>query len=502
MNKLLILLFFSIFNLMSCDEKLIQKPQIGVFTFTDSAIDSSLSYLGPLIELFLDDNIKVVSLIFELHPNSFTYSRAFGLAKSICALKSLYKKPVIAYAEETLYDSAYVIAISADYVMTAPLCGLGHLGYSEIYVDKSEKLAAEGVIETPIKAGKYKYLKDPNFKFTEEDLSILRASVEENWQIIVQELLTLRPSLSDHKETWINGEIFGAKRSNAVENSFIDKMGDKFDLTDFALQLLKQNVNEESHPTEKFLTLKNPYSSLFVSIAINTHQESKIVILAINDTLKWQHSTHYFKLLSEAFEDPKTLGIILHISSSGANSASMLYNLFTQIKKLKQMYGKPLVTYIEYVAFSGGYWLACCADFIIASPSSSIGSIGVRMSKTDCTQKDLKNQNVYHVISSNKFATIFNEHSSSNEPLERMLQEQIDSHHAGFIEQVKDARPKCRDNENDWKEAQLLTSGGALKVGLIDAVGCMIDAIQRISKDIKLQDIHFVFQKLTKDVKD
>lgn len=483
-NLFLLFIYLTIFATSYTIEN--KQPDIGELIINDKEINSSWSYLTTLTEYFLDDNIKAIVIILE--SNLVYSSKAFSLAKSIVSLKKKYKKPVIAYSEDVIQGSIYIIAASADYIMTSPMCILGNLGYHANYPDFSKQHSKNGIHENCIKGGKYKYLANPNHPISNDDLQILQNQINTGWKTIIKELIQLRPKLNKHKNKWINGQIFVANQILDFDNFFIDKIGDKLDLNNFVSQLInKKNLN---------LTIKQANLDL-EKIEINKDKNNKIIVLNASNSLQSSDSNYYLDLFSKSFDDENTLGIIINIDVTGANSAGLMYNLYTQIKKLKQAHNKPVVAYIDNYAFSGGYWLACCADFIISSPLAEVGSIGARWSRFDLTGQDAKNEVIYHAISANKFGNLSNEHTILSSQEESHIQKVINIQHAGFIKQVIDARPKLKKNIKDWKEAQIYTAYRALNLGLIDAIGCPIDAIKYIIKDKDLKDIKIVFDNLT-----
>ena len=66
--------------------------------------------------------------------------------------------------------------------------------------------------------------------------------------------------------------------------------------------------------------------------------------------------------------------ILLNINSPGGDVAAS-QELYTEIKRLREEKGKVVVAYISSVGASGAYYLACAADYIIASPGTLVGSI-------------------------------------------------------------------------------------------------------------------------------
>src|SRR3982750_3967954 len=82
------------------------------------------------------------------------------------------------------------------------------------------------------------------------------------------------------------------------------------------------------------------------------------------------------KPLDKAFVYPRARAVALLINSPGG-SAVQSHLVFQRIRQLSAEKQKPVIAFVEDVAASGGYMIACAADEIVADPSSIVGSIGV-----------------------------------------------------------------------------------------------------------------------------
>src|SRR5712692_9614923 len=82
------------------------------------------------------------------------------------------------------------------------------------------------------------------------------------------------------------------------------------------------------------------------------------------------------RVLDRAFETRNARAVALAINSPGG-SAVQSHLIFQRIRALAEEHELPVIAFVEDVAASGGYMIACAADEIICDPSSIIGSIGV-----------------------------------------------------------------------------------------------------------------------------
>ncbi len=87
-------------------------------------------------------------------------------------------------------------------------------------------------------------------------------------------------------------------------------------------------------------------------------------------------------LLKKASMNQNSAAIIIKINSGGG-SATQSKIIFDEIKKIKNSSEKKIISVIEDVGASGGYYIAMAADQVLASETSIVGSIGVRLDNYD-----------------------------------------------------------------------------------------------------------------------
>ena len=88
---------------------------------------------------------------------------------------------------------------------------------------------------------------------------------------------------------------------------------------------------------------------------------------------------HLNKTLEEAFKGKNLKAVILNINSPGGSpvQSELISKRITQLSKQKNI---PVIAFVEDIAASGGYWLACSASEIIVADNAILGSLGVRFS--------------------------------------------------------------------------------------------------------------------------
>src|SRR5262249_3440408 len=84
--------------------------------------------------------------------------------------------------------------------------------------------------------------------------------------------------------------------------------------------------------------------------------------------------------IARAFDRASAMGkpkaVVLSINSPGGSPVQS-HLIYRRIRQLSEEKSVPVIAFVEDVAASGGYMIACAADEIVCDPSSIVGSIGV-----------------------------------------------------------------------------------------------------------------------------
>lgn len=178
-------------------------------------------------------------------------------------------------------------------------------------------------------------------------------------------------------------------------------------------------------------------------------------------------------------KDDDVEGVVLRIESPGG-SVGASQDILEAVRRLAEK--KPVVASMGSIAASGGYYIACGATKILANEGTVTGSIGVRMEHVmvgDLLKWAKINR---ETLKSGRFKDI----ASSNRPMtpeERaIMQGVLDDIHAQFKETVAAARKLSMDSVNELADGRLYTGRQALKLGLVDEIGGLTEAVKMTAK--------------------
>ena len=214
------------------------------------------------------------------------------------------------------------------------------------------------------------------------------------------------------------------------------------------------------------------------------------------------------KLIEKLFSDKKSPAVAIIINSPGGSptQSSLIANKI--IKKSKEK-NKKVLSFVEDVAASGGYWLACASDEIYIDINSILGSIGVispGFGYVDLIKKIGVERRVYTSGKSKSFLDPFKKEKIEDIDRLKDIQEQI---HENFISYVKSRRGSRIDkNSEDEVFSGLFWVGQkAVDLGLADGIGEINDVIKnKFGKKAKIKYIDqkksFIQRKLSSSLID
>ena len=190
----------------------------------------------------------------------------------------------------------------------------------------------------------------------------------------------------------------------------------------------------------------------------------------------------YISQLQQLFKNNTLDAIVLSVDSGGGSAGSS-QALFHDIMTLKQQYNKPVVTWVENTCASGAYYVAAASDYIIASPSAFIGSVGVYIPHVQLKQFIEQFKVQYDIIKSGQFKGI-NDPLLEQTPEEQELLQGItnDVYHV-FTKDIASVRENLKlDNVSEWANGKLFTGHQALEMKMIDDTGSPMTVEEYIKK--------------------
>lgn len=191
--------------------------------------------------------------------------------------------------------------------------------------------------------------------------------------------------------------------------------------------------------------------------------------------------------IRDARLDPKVKEIVLRINSPGGSvNASEVIRAELAAARAA---GKPVVVSMGGMAASGGYWISTPANYIVASPSTLTGSIGI-FGVINTVENSLSSIGVHSDgVSTSPLADISMTKALSPE-VQQMMQLSIEYGYKRFITLVADARKRTPEQIDKIAQGHVWTGEDAKANGLVDSLGDFDDAVAKAAELAKLKQWH------------
>lgn len=178
-------------------------------------------------------------------------------------------------------------------------------------------------------------------------------------------------------------------------------------------------------------------------------------------------------------KDENIKAIVLRINSPGGGVGPS-QEIYEEVKKLRDT--KVVVASIGAVGASGGYYIACGADKIVANPGSITGSIGVIMEFLNLKELIEKLGMKGMVVKSGPLKDVGNPLRDMTEEERELLKTLIDNIHYQFVDAVADGRKLERSKVEVIADGRIFSGEQAKELGLVDILGNFYDAIEVSAK--------------------
>ncbi len=185
--------------------------------------------------------------------------------------------------------------------------------------------------------------------------------------------------------------------------------------------------------------------------------------------------------LKKYSKNPSVKAIVLRINSPGG-AVVPSQEIYEEINKVRAKTGKKIVVSMGTVAASGGYYIASAADRILANPGTLTGSIGVIMEFASVEQLLKKIGIKDQTIASGKRKDVGDFMRTMTPDEKEYLKNVLRDVHGQFVEAVAKGRKMKVDDVWALADGSVYTGRQAQKLGLVDGLGDLQDAISAAGK--------------------
>ncbi|MDR2413384.1 MAG: signal peptide peptidase SppA [Odoribacteraceae bacterium] len=423
-----------------------------------------------------DDRISGVYLNFH------DVDGGLALVEEIRAALLEFKKSgkfIHAYSSAGYTQTSYYLATVADSLFAGPGTPLLLTGLSATVSYYKEMLQRFGVNPEVVRVGKFKAAVEPflDNKMSDANREQLSTYLSSRWKNIVKGIASERNIPAERVNQLTDEFRFYTAEELAREGLF-----DGVIWEDQMLEKLKRAAGSDEKLS---LVAFDDYEK---AATPNLAKEKIAVIYALGEIGMKQGTFSIGPALAttirEAREDPDVKAIVLRVNSPGgsANTSEIIWREVELAARVK-----PVIASMGNVAASGGYYIACAADTIIASPTTITGSIGVfglffsgqkLIEETIGIHPEVVKTNAHGDFGGSYPLSPLPVASRGLSPYERqVMQAHVNQTYDTFLDRVSQGRDMTTTAVNEIGQGRVWTGEDALAIGLVDMLGGLEQAI-------------------------
>lgn len=405
-------------------------------------------------------------------------------------------KWVMAYGDN-MTQSAYYVASVADKVYAHPtgvidLRGLG--GNYTYYKGLYDKL---GIHFLAARVGKYKSYVEQNTRtdMSENDRKQRTALLEGVWKVMAKDICASRGLNVDQLNAFVNDSLLifadqnDYKRMRLVDGVVYPEQ--------FRAEVKKRMKLEQD---EEVNNLSVTAMEGVPGASEREKGEEVAVYSASGDIVDMSMASltgareivgdDVVSDLEKLAKDEDVKAVVLRVNSGGGSAAAS-EKMWHAVELLKAK--KPVVVSMGGAAASGGYMMSCGANYIFAEPVTVTGSIGIFGLVPNISELLTDKLGVtFDGVQTHKNTTAI-ENLTLKKDTERemmFLQNSVNRGYDRFLKMVAEGRKKSVAQIHEVAQGRVWLAPDALKVGLVDEIGSLDDAVKKAAQLAKLQEYH------------
>lgn len=419
------------------------------------------------------------------------YLKGGSLSGGIASVKEIrnalidFKKSgkfIVAYADNYSQKMYYLVSV-ANKVLINPQGMLELKGLSTetmFYKNTLDKLGIEMQI---VKVGTFKSAVEPYILTKMSDANRLQVNVFLNsiWNTILKEISASRKIPTEKLNSYADEMLMYQPTEKSKQYNLVDSLV-YADQVDSILQKYVKDFKKG----DNLVFVKN---SAMSKLPDNSkYDKNKVaVIYAIGEITDSEGdeivARDMVKTINDVAKDSAVKAVVLRISSPGgsAYASEQIWHALSMLKAKK-----PLIVSMGDYAASGGYYIACMADKIIAQPNTITGSIGIFGVIPNIKGLNEKLGLSYDGVKTNKMSDGISINRSFTPEEHDLMQNYVNRGYELFVKRCAQGRKMKVDQIKAIAEGRVWTGEDAIKIGLVDKIGGLNDAIKLAVEKAKL----------------
>jgi len=450
----------------------------------------------------LDDILKAINTAKENDKIRGIYIKNGGISAGYATLEPIRKalidfkesgKFIVSYGDYYRQGS-YYISSTADKVIMNPqgmfmLHGMAaNMQFSKGLFDKL------GIKFEVFKVGTYKAAVEPltETKMSAENREQITSYMNCIWSRLLAGISESRSITLEDLNRYADEYMDFSAPEKAIEYGLVDTLMYVTDVKEYIKQLAGGSKDIKfasvskinSVPTKKGKVSKDKIAVLYAEGQIVPGESRSYGVLSDNMIT----DDEYVKELVKLKDDKSVKAVVFRINSPGgsAYASEQIWYAVSELQKVK-----PVIVSMGDVAASGGYYIACAADVILAEPTTITGSIGGFALIPEGVELYKKIGLSFDVVKTNKYSDM-NVAGIGSKPYTNEERQIIQGYINRFIDvfytRCADGRSKTKEEIDAIGQGRVWTGVQALENGLIDQLGGLEDAIKIAAERAQITD--------------
>lgn len=486
-------------------ETTVKKNSVMMLNLNGELVDRSQE--NPLTQFLdkdftsygLDDILASIQKAKDNEDIKGIYIQASSLGASLASLQEIrnalvdFKKSgkfIVAYADNYT-QSLYYLSSVADKVLLNPKGMIEWKGLASTPTFYKAMLKKIGVEMQVFKVGTYKSAVEP-FIATEmspANREQITALIGEMWNQVVSDVSVSRHINTDSLQAYANKMMMFYPAEESVKCRLIDTLVYKNDVQAYLKQVAKVGKDDRL----PILGLEE-----MINVKRNVPKDKSGNIIAMyyaSGEIDGAHSVgnvdngivseKVIKDLRKLKEDKDVKAVVIRINSPGGSAygSEQIWRAVSELKK-----EKPVIVSMGDYAASGGYYIACVADTIVAQPTTLTGSIGIFGMYPNAKELTEKIGLQFDVVKTNKFADFGSFGRGLNTDEQALMQMRITQGYDLFVTRCAQGRGMSKENMEKIAEGRVWTGQKALEIGLVDVLGGTDTALKIAIEKAKIEE--------------
>ncbi|HJA88915.1 MAG TPA: signal peptide peptidase SppA [Candidatus Parabacteroides intestinavium] len=388
-------------------------------------------------------------------------------------------KFIVAYSD--MYtQGCYYLASVADSVFVNPQGGAGLVGLASQGLFIKDLAAKLGIEYYIFKVGTYKSAVEPYFmdKFSDANREQLTSFLGSIWGNMTSAICESRHIQPDEMNRFLNEGLAMEDAQVLVDYKLVDGLRYRKEAEDCVKRMAGQDLKEKmvTSSVKNLLSVKQD----------KKEKENKIAVLYAEGSIQDDDNSFMSagaSIISEKMadelrklaDDEDVKAVVFRVNSPGG-SAYISEQIWKAVTELKEE--KPIVVSMGDYAASGGYYISCAANKIVAEKTTLTGSIGVFGVVRNMAGTAQKLGVKTDIVKTNTYADLGDMTRPMREDEKALIQHGVERTYDLFLTRCSDGRGMSKDSIDHIGQGRVWTGEQALERGLVDKLGGLDVAIE------------------------